>query len=216
MPLAALALAFRSLGGAVPGIGVPELEATRTYGPDNMHSIPDETGRIQGYPTYAYSVHVAGVEIELDTGVVHLRSLAAVHDCGTLITPDLAEAQLHGAIAMGVGVALTEEESYGPDGRPLAVDFKRYLLPRIKDLPRIATGHLQSPSPFTAMGTKGAGESGVGGAAAAIVGAIRDAVGIGGTTALRTPLTPPRVLELIDSARAGNRQAAAALSRSTS
>jgi carbon-monoxide dehydrogenase large subunit len=82
----------------------------------------------------------------------------------------------------------------------LSTDFKRYLLPRIKDLPDLRVGHLSSPSPFTLLGTKGAGEAGVGGAAAAIVGAVRDAIGDVTGSTVRTPLTPPRVLALLDEA----------------
>ncbi len=200
LPLPDLAMAVRTLGAALPGIGDPQLEATRTYGPENMASLPDAEGRIQIYPTYSYSVHVAAVEVEPDTGVTHLRALAAVHDCGTIVNPELVEAQLHGAVAMGVGLALLEEERYDAGGRPVATDFKRYLVPRIKDIPRVRTGHLESPSPFTVLGTKGAGESGVGGAAAAIVGAVRDAVAAAPGGTVTTPLVPARVLDLADHA----------------
>jgi aerobic carbon-monoxide dehydrogenase large subunit len=200
IPVAALASTVMTVGAALPGVGAPVLEATSTYGPDNLQSIPDETGRLQQYPTYAYAVHVAGVEVDLDTGTVELSRLASVHDCGTVINQELVDAQLNGGVAMGVGIALHEEERYGVDGRPLARDFKRYLLPRIKDLPELRVGHLACPSPYTLLGTKGAGEAGVGGAAAAVVGAVRDALDHGPGGTVRTPLTPARVLSLLDEA----------------
>ena len=78
------------------------MEATCTYGPGNLQAIPDAEGRLQMYPTYSYSVHVAEVEVDLETGLSRLTSLAAVHDCGTVINQKLVDAQLHGAIAMGV------------------------------------------------------------------------------------------------------------------
>jgi carbon-monoxide dehydrogenase large subunit len=202
IPVAALAATIMTVGAALPGVGQPRLEATRTYGPDNLQSIPDQNGRLQQYPTYAYAVHVAAVDIDLDTGTVALHRLASVHDCGTVINQELVNAQLNGAVTMGVGIALHEEECYTPDGRPLSTNFKRYLLPRIKDIPELRFGHLTSPSPFTLLGTKGAGEAGVGGAAAAIAGAVRDAVGDRSGSPVRTPLTPPRVLALLDAAAA--------------
>jgi carbon-monoxide dehydrogenase large subunit len=108
---------------------------------------------------------------------------------------------------MGVGMALSEEERYDAVGRPVDDSFKKYLLPRMKDLPMFRIGHLVSPSPFTALGTKGAGECGVGGACAAVVAAIRDAVDDAKPLPVHIPMTPPRVLGLIDHAALG-RQAA--------
>lgn len=200
VPIAALMKTWRTVGNALPGLPQDEMEVTRTYGPENIQALPDGEGRVQLYPTYAYSVHVAGVEVDIETGVVCLTSLAAVHDCGVVINEDLVTAQLHGAVAMGVGNALTEEERYDAEGRPLASSFKTYMFPRNKDIPRIRTGSLVSPSPYTILGTKGAGESGVGGAAAAIASAVKDALGIPqAPTSL--PLTPESVLDLVDAAK---------------
>jgi carbon-monoxide dehydrogenase large subunit len=207
LTVAALAHALRTLGSALPGLGDPQLEATRTYGPENLQSIPDEAGRLQPYPTYSYSVHVAEVEIDLETGFTKLRNLSAVHDCGVVINQPLVEAQFHGAIAMGVGMALSEEERYDAVGSPVDDSFKKYLLPRMKDLPLFRIGHLVSPSPFTALGTKGAGECGVGGACAAVVAAIRDAVDDAKPLPVHIPMTPPRVLGLIDHAALGREAA---------
>ncbi len=188
---------MRTLGAALPGVEGLQLESTRTYGPQNLQSIPDQDGRLQQYPTYSYSVHVAAVLVDTETGSVRIERLAAVHDCGTVINQDLVDAQLHGAVAMGVGIALYEEEGFTPDGTPTSSDFKRYLLPRRQDIPALRSAHLVSPSPFTELGTKGAGEGGVGGSAAAIAGAVRDALGAAGHPT-RTPLTPARVLAVLD------------------
>lgn len=205
LPVSELPRLLRSLGGAIPGIGEPQLEATRTYGPDNLQSIPDESGRMQMYPTYSYSVHVAEVGVDIKTGCIEILNLTAVHDCGKVINPDLVDAQLHGAVAMGAGLALLEEERYNENGQPMNTDFKRYILPRLGDLPTVQTGHICSPSPFTALGTKGAGESGVGGAAAAITGAVRDAIQLPIGTLVQLPMTPQRTLAAIDTANARGR-----------
>jgi carbon-monoxide dehydrogenase large subunit len=75
--------------------------------------------------------------------------------------------------------------------------FKHYLTPRAPDVPMIRLGNQQTPSPFTLLGTKGAGESGVGGAMAAVTNAVNDALAPLGVTAHTLPLNPPNVLAAI-------------------
>ncbi|MDR6376123.1 xanthine dehydrogenase family protein molybdopterin-binding subunit [Paraburkholderia caledonica] len=198
MSIGELALKLRTLGGAVPGIADPQLEVTRTYAPGNVVPLRDANGRIQLYPTYSYSVVVADVDVDVDTGIIKVNELFAVHDCGTVINQGLVDAQFHGALVMGLGMAMTERERYDELGRPVDTTFKKYLLPRGKDVPQIHVGHLCTPSPFTLLGTKGAGESGVGAGAAAVVSAVRDAIKADARVALELPLTPERVLAAID------------------
>lgn len=107
---------------------------------------------------------------------------------------------MHGAVAMGVGAALMESIVHGDDGRLVTDRLKRYLMPRAGDLPDIEIEHLVTPSPFTLLGAKGAGEAGVGGALSAVVGAVDDALAPLGVTLDRLPLTPPTVLEAIHAA----------------
>lgn len=204
--VAELAHDVRAYGSARPGMTCEELEATATYLPGNLQSVPDSLGRLQQYPTYSYGVYVAEVEVDLDTGVVSTRHVTAVHDCGTVINPRMVTAQINGAIAMGLGIALSEEETYTADGLPVNTDFKRYLLPRLPDMPRITVDHFETPSPFSLLGTKGAGESGIGGTVAAIAGAVRDAIGLG-RHSVRTPMTPARVLAQLDAVEYGEQLA---------
>jgi carbon-monoxide dehydrogenase large subunit len=173
------------------------LESTRSYGPGNIDHTPDAEGRIQPYPTYSYSVHCSVVEVDRGTGVVRVLRHAVAHDCGTMINPALVEGQMLGAVAMGIGIALGEQLVYDSSGHLLTDRFKTYLLPRAADLPPIAIAHLETPSPFTLLGTKGAGEAGVGGAQAAIVNAVDDALAPLGVGVRELPLSPPRVLELM-------------------
>ena len=82
-----------------------------------------------------------------------------------------------GGVAQGLGGALFEEFTYGENGDPLAVTFADYLLPTLSDVPRIETLITEdAPSPRNPLGLKGAGEAGVTGAAAAIAGAVEDAL----------------------------------------
>src|SRR5205823_6451319 len=119
---------------------------------------------------------------------------------GTMINPLLVEGQMQGAVAMGFGGALTEASRFDGDGRPLSARFKTYLLPRASDLPAIELAHQVTPSPFTLLGTKGAGEAGVGGAQAAIVNAVADALAPLGVAIRSTPVDPPAVLRAIRAA----------------
>jgi aerobic carbon-monoxide dehydrogenase large subunit len=182
---------------SIPGLDEPTLEVTRVDRPRNYQHVPDEKGRFTTYPSFPYSAHIAVVEVDPGTGVVSVDRYFAVDDCGIVISPKFVEGQLFGAIAMGIGGALWEELPYDGDGRPTATNLKGYLLPRASDLPSIALGSQQTPSPFTLLGTKGVGESGVGGALAAVANAVHDALRPLGVRIRRMPLSPPHVLDAI-------------------
>jgi carbon-monoxide dehydrogenase large subunit len=185
---------------AIPAMDQPQLDSTRTYGPSNLLHVPDEKGRVSPYPTYPNSGHIASVEVDRDTGVVRLLSYAGVDDCGTVINPTMVEGQFLGAIVQGIGGALWEELPYAGDGTPVASTFKQYLMPRTPDLPEILIGSQVTPSPFTLLGTKGAGEGGVAGAVACIANAVNDALLPLGVTAHQMPLSGPHVLDAINKA----------------
>jgi carbon-monoxide dehydrogenase large subunit len=190
----------------VASIVEPPLESTRTYRPGHISHIPDEKGRINPYPSYSNGAYVAIVEVDLETGSVSVLKFAVVHDCGTVINPLLIEGQARGAIAMGIGAALGEEVVYGENGSQLTTSFKEYLMPRAADVPAIDVSHNPMPSPFTLLGNKGAGESGLGGTQAAIVNAVADALSPFGVTIDELPLKPPRVWRMINEARKRNRE----------
>jgi carbon-monoxide dehydrogenase large subunit len=186
---------------AYPDLAEPPLESTRSYRPENVRLRPDRDGRTQPYPTYSSAVHAAMVEVDVETGRVEIRRYVVVHDCGTMINPDLVEGQMQGAVAMGVGGALFEELRYDGDGHLLTDRFKSYLTPRARDLPPLEVHHRETPSPFTLLGNKGAGEAGVGGAIGALANAVEDALAPLGATIRTLPLSPPNVLAAIDAAR---------------
>jgi carbon-monoxide dehydrogenase large subunit len=106
---------------------------------------------------------------------------------------------------MGIGGALWEELPYDEAGQPRAHTFKEYLTPRAPDLPRFRLDHQETPSPFTLLGTKGAGESGVGGALGAIANAVNDALSPLGVKARKLPYSGPNILNLIRRAESANR-----------
>jgi carbon-monoxide dehydrogenase large subunit len=178
------------------GVEMP-LEATRSFRPENVRHTPDQFGRTTSYPSFPYAVH--GAAIELDTGTAQVRVLdyAAIHDCGVVVNPALVEGQFKGAIAMGIGAALWEELVYDDDGRLVTDCIKRYLLPRSRDIPALRTGSLCTPSPFHPMGMKGAGETGVGGAYAAISNAVADALRDLAPSRTMIPASPPRLARIL-------------------
>ncbi|GAB3573244.1 xanthine dehydrogenase family protein molybdopterin-binding subunit [Amycolatopsis endophytica] len=202
VPFAELVLRVYQTGSSDPGVGQALLEATRVEGPHNYHHDPGESGLTNAYPMYSSTSAVAVVEVDPETGVVTLADLFAVGDCGTIVNHNFVNSQLYGALAQGVGGALWEHSPYDDGtGEPLARTFKHYLLPRAPDLPAMVVDHQETPSPFTLMGTKGAGESGVGAAMAAVVNAVNDALRPVGASVTDLPLDPPRVLRAIGEAR---------------
>lgn len=197
IPVSAVAFSVYSLAFAVAAGIEPTLESTRTYKADNIRHTPDEMGRIQPYPTYASAFHVSLAEVDPETGVVTLLRHVVAHDCGTMVNPMMVEGQVHGAVQMGIGIALSEELVYDPDGTPVVDGFKSYLMPRAIDLPSIELVHQVTPSPFTLLGTKGAGETGVGGAQTAVTNAVADALRPFGVEIRELPLTPTKLLPAI-------------------
>ena len=178
-------------------------EVTKVAKPENFHHAPDEKGRFSTYPSYPYSAHVALVEVDFDTGVVKVKDYSVVDDCGTVISQKFVDGQLFGAIAQGIGGLLWEQQPYDArTGAPVAKTFKNYLTPRAPDLPTIRITHQHTPSPFTLLGTKGAGESGVGGAMACVLNAVNDALRPIGARVSDVPLNPQTVLRAIDAAEA--------------
>lgn len=176
------------------------LSATREYRPDSPVG-PDGSPLTRGgYPYFSNGAYVAHVRIDRVTGLVTVLALHGVHDCGTVLDTRLVEGQLHGAMAMGAALAVQEEVVLGADGIQLTGTFKEYLVPRANDVPAFTVGHIVTPSPRTLLGAKGGGEAGLGGAQAAVVNAVADAVRrhTGRRPGQITlPLTPPRVRRLL-------------------
>jgi carbon-monoxide dehydrogenase large subunit len=146
-------------------------------------------------------VHVAVVGVDLQTGVVELRAMVAVDDCGNVLHPQIVEGQVHGSLLQGVGQALYEGMEYDAQAQPLTTSLAEYLAPTAPDAPDFVTGRLVSPAPSNPLGAKGTGEAGCIGAPPAIVNAVLDALAPYGVTALDMPLSPERVWRALQEAR---------------
>jgi carbon-monoxide dehydrogenase large subunit len=126
---------------------------------------------------FGSGAYAAVVEIDADTGALHVRRLAAVDDAGTIINPLLAEGQVLGGAAQGLGAVLTEETVYDDDGQLRNASFVDYGVLGAVEMPAIATAFVQTPSPNNPLGAKGIGEGGAIGTPAAIANAVADALG---------------------------------------
>jgi carbon-monoxide dehydrogenase large subunit len=157
---------------------------------------------VPGAQTFPYGVHVAVVEVSLETGEVHLDRLVAVDDCGNVLNPMLVEGQLHGSLVQGLGQALFEGVQYSKEGQLLTSTLMDYAMPRAADTPQIISDRLTHPAPSNPLGVKGSGEAGCIGAPPAIVNAVLDALAPYGVTDLQMPLRPATVWAALDRAKA--------------
>ena len=112
------------------------------------------------YPFVGHAWHIAVVEVDVETGKLEFLNYAAVHDAGTVVNPKTLDGQIIGGTIQGLGSALYEEYLYDEEGRVLNEAFDYYHLPLSMDVPAMTVAHLETPSPFTPYGIKGAGEGG--------------------------------------------------------
>lgn len=192
-------VAYRNLL-ALPAGTEPGLEATHFYS-NPMAQLPDEHDRVRGQLIFTNAAHLCLVEIDRDTAQVAVRRYGVVHDCGVEINPLIVEGQVHGATVHGIGAALLEEFVYDENGQLLTTTFMDYLKPTASDVPVIETDHLETPSPFTPLGTKGVGEGGAIPAPACVANAVEDALRPLGIRIDRLPITPDRLWPMLHAAQ---------------
>ena len=150
--------------------------------------------------TYGNGVHVVEVEVDISTGGVEVTRYVVVNDSGRLINPLIAEGQIIGGVAHGIGNSLFEWMGYDETGQPITTTFADYLLPTAPVVPNVEIVHHETPSTVNPLGVKGVGESGVIPAAPAIMSAIENALDPFGVNISETPISPPRIIELIQEA----------------
>ena len=154
----------------------------------------DANGQGRPYAVYGYGAQIAELEVDMALGTVKMVKITAAHDVGRAINPLLAEGQVEGGIAQGIGLALMEE--YVP-GR--TENLHDYLIPTIGDVPPIETILVEVEDPEGPFGAKGLGEHVLIPTAPAILNAIRHATGV---LVTKVPATPSRVLAAINARRA--------------
>jgi aerobic carbon-monoxide dehydrogenase large subunit len=145
----------------------------------------------------AAGAYLAVVSIDRETGQVRLEQLIAVDDSGTVINPLLAEGQIHGAMAQGIGEALQERVVYDADGQLVTATLLDYALPTAGQVVSPVTDHIVTPSPLNPLGAKGMGEAGIIGTPPAIVNAAIDALASLGVRHLDPPLHHEKIWRLL-------------------
>jgi carbon-monoxide dehydrogenase large subunit len=179
---------------AVPFARLAEAAHTEELLPPGQEPGLDFQGNhILGKSPYAFGAHVAVVEVSRETGAIKILQYVGVHDAGKIVNPMLAEGQVHGAVAQGLGQALLEDMAYSPEGQPLAGSLMDYALPRADNMPSFIFETIETPSPITGLGIKGIGELPTLAAPPAVVNAVMDAISQTGMRHLDTPLTAEKV-----------------------
>ena len=141
--------------------------------------------------TYAYGTQGAEVEVDLETGEIKILKMAAAHDVGKVLNPVPLKGQIYGALAQGLGFALTEEV-LTLQGRMLNPSFRDYKIPTACELEiPIELEFIETEDGYGPFGAKGVGEPGMVPTAPAIANAIHDAVGV---RIHDLPITPEKVL----------------------
>ena len=136
-------------------------------------------------------VQMAEVEVDTDTGIVKVKKMVAVQDCGLVIDVKTAESQCHGALIMGISYSLFEEKVMDPTtGRMLNPDMQYYRLAGLNDIPELVV-HMMTGKGYDERGVIGLGEPPVISPGAAISNAVANAIGV---RVPFLPLTPDRVL----------------------
>ena len=156
-----------------------------------------EAGRGQTYPDYTHGCHAVDVEVDERTGEVKILKYVAVHDVGRAIDMQRVEGQIQGAVAQGIGYAMSEEmETEG--GVLHSTLFANYLIPTSLDLPDLKAIGLELYLGKGPFGARGIGEPPIGPCGPALASAIHNAIGV---RMLRLPMIPERVLAAMRAAK---------------
>jgi aerobic carbon-monoxide dehydrogenase large subunit len=175
-----------------PGIEMG-LEAQYRYNPPPM--------------TFTSAAHACIVEVDRETGFVDIRRWVCSEDCGVMINPAVVEGQIAGGLAQAIGTVLLEEVGYDARGNPTTVTFKDYLLPAISDVPDFEYNHASTPSKAEG-GFRGVGEGGAIIGPPTLVNAIADALVPFGDIPLDLPLSPAKLLGVMEGRPIAERRAA--------
>ena len=169
-------------------MSLSELAMTAQYNPVHSEHITAESTYTIRNNAYSFGCTFAEVEVDIPMCRVKLVDMINVHDCGRLINPALAEAQVHGGMSMAIGYGLSEQLLFDPKtGRPLNNNLLDYKLSTFMDHPDLRAEFIQNPEPTSPFGTKALGEPPACSGAPAIRNAIYNATGVAINT---IPITP--------------------------
>ncbi len=183
------AIEFGALLAACASVDVPWHVLATHQAPKGVPWQADENWRGRVFPDFTYGCHAVEVEVDLDSGQVRVLRYLAAHDVGQAINPQSVEGQIEGAVAMGLGYALSERIVF-EDGQNLTGSFAQYLIPTAVELPTIEPLVVEGGEGMGPFNARGIGEPPIGPPAPAVAAAIEAATGIRLT---ELPFTPERV-----------------------
>jgi len=183
MPLGELVRVVEEEPGRLPAGTDTELKVTRVFD--------------GGEGGWSGGTHVCEVEVDVETGLVHVDRYVVVEDCGVPVNPAIVEGQIRGGVTQAIGAVLLERSAYGDDGQFLASTFMDYLLPTTTEVPNFEIHHVDTVPLDPDVNFRGVGEGGMIVAPAAITNAIEDALATLGVRVREQHLPPARLLELI-------------------
>jgi len=166
-------------------------QSAKTGGPISGKATINARGAGPGFGT-----HICDIEIDKETGASSVVRYTAVQDAGRAVHPSYVEGQMQGGVAQGIGWALNEEYIYDKDGHLENPGFLDYRMPVTSDLPMIDTVVVEVPNPGHPYGVRGVGEVPIVPPLAAVANAVSHAIDHRMT---ELPMSPPRILEAIDS-----------------
>jgi carbon-monoxide dehydrogenase large subunit len=167
----------------LPSEADTELKITRSY-----------DGGMGGW---SGGTHCCFVDVDVETGLVHIDRYVVVEDCGVAVNPAIVEGQIRGGVAQGIGAVLLEHSAYGEDGQFLAGTFMDYLLPTTTVVPNLEIHHVHTVALDPSVNFRGVGEGGMIIAPATLTNAIEDALAPFGVKVRQQHLPPSRILELL-------------------
>ena len=176
------------IGDGAVLMSLKELAMTAQYNAaDSEHITAESTYTIRNN-AYSFGCTFAEVEVDIPMCKVTLKDIINVHDCGNLINPALAEAQVHGGMSMAIGFGLSEQLLFDEKtGKPLNNNLLDYKLSTVMDHPHLEAQFVENPEPTSPFGTKALGEPPACSGAPAIRNAIYNATGVAIDT---IPITP--------------------------
>ena len=193
-----------TIAGTDRGVGLMELAAKLRAAPSLPEGVPDslDVQHIfdQAPMAFPNGCHVVEVEIDPETGTVHLDRYVTVNDFGVLVNPLLVQGQAHGGIVQGIGQALMERTSYSEEGQLISGSYSDYALPRASDVPSFQFHSHSVPAKTNPLGAKGCGEAGCAGSLPAVMNAVVDALSVYGIRHINMPATPEVVWKAIQDA----------------
>ena len=179
---------------ALAGEGTLTVSGTFDTIPESWGGRKYRGAAIGGTMAFSYAAQVVEVEIDPDTAEISVERVWVAHDCGKALNPLAVEGQVEGSVWMGMGQAMSEETKFF-EGLPVAANMLDYRVPTIIESPPIEVKIIEAEDPHGPFGAKEAGEGSLSGFLPALTNAVADAIGVRAT---ELPLTPDRLLELME------------------